>query len=67
MARGVSISLSSEAEQYLDYLAEQMKTIFGKPNRSQLINKIVLGQIDLSKYPMPENVRREIMDKGQGK
>jgi hypothetical protein len=67
MARGVSISLSSEAEQYLDYLAEQMKTVFGKPNRSQLINKIVLGQIDLSKYPMPENVRREIMDKGQGK
>ena len=53
----LSITLSPAALRYIDYIQSQIPT---RPGRSTILNYIVLGELDMDKYPAPEEVKQEI-------
>lgn len=53
----ISVTLSHGAMKYLDYICDRIP---GRPSRSTVIHSIICGEINLSDYPAPSNIREEI-------
>lgn len=57
-----SVNLSKGAKKYLDHVSKEFQRKHGvKPNRSELVELIITQKVDLTEYPMPEDIRKEIL------